>query len=384
MPPNARVVVEPGLRKDANEVKLRLKKAGVDLNTVKWDLLNVFYDPTGFDFSCPDYQRLVQDAERSPHLALNFADLAGQDSWRVAGVKSVGYTEIDAFAPVHLDVAIARPGLCRAYLMPASVRFKADAMRQAQLTAAHDSPVYNEIAKRLADCNPPVKLDDHVAKIISIKDTRLDGVNFIARDYKKLIQALKNAKDGAGSPIFAHATLTDPDHWALKASFLATDGTGFREVFRPKLSDRPLAAGGAEEGYTARRMRRYAGQFAENTAVPDLSSLHCAVSIGGCNIHIDETGFVLADESGNPVLDADFLQHLVNELLFKTYAKKILPDGFVDRVNLILPSSYVDYNRVGVSLDLKKTKNYRITLTATCSISGDHDCSGTVTVSGRF
>jgi hypothetical protein len=379
MPPNAPKDNQPGPDQDVNAVKLRLRKAGVDLKTYKWDLLNVFYDPTGFEFSCPDYQRLVQDAERSPQLALNFADLARQDSWRQVVGKSVGYTEIGTFAPVHLDVAIDRPGLCRAYLMPASVKFKADAMRQAQLAAAHDSPVYSEIARRLTDCNPPVKLDDHVAKIISIKDTRLDGVNFIARDYKKLIQALKDAKDGAGSPIFAHATIGDPDHWALKASFLATDGTGFREIFRPKLSAPTLA-----DAYAARAMRRYAGQFTENTAVPDLSSLHCAISIGECNIHIDETGFVLADESGNPVLDPDFLQHLVNELLFKTYAKKILPDGFVDRVNLILPSSFVDYDRVGVSFDLKKTKNYRVTLTGTCSISGDHDCSGTVTVSGRF
>ena len=63
---------------------------------------------------------------------------------------------------------------------------------------------------------------------------------------------------------------------------------------------------------------------------------------------------------------------------------ELASDGFVDRVNLILPSSYVDYNRAGVSFDLKKTKNYRVTLTGTCSISGDHDCSGTVTVSGRF
>jgi hypothetical protein len=195
---------------------------------------------------------------------------------------------------------------------------------------------------------------------------------------------LTDAKDGAGSPIFAHATLKDPDHWALKASFLATDGVGFREIFRPKLSTRSLGDGGLVDGYGAQRMRRYAGAFSDNTAVPDLSSLHCAVSIGGCNVHIDDAGFVLTDESGNPVLDADFLQHLVNELLFKTYAKRVLPDGFVDRVNLILPNSFVDFNRAGVSFDLKKSKNYRVTLTASCSVFGDHDCSGTVTVSGRF
>ena len=66
------------------------------------------------------------------------------------------------------------------------------------------------------------------------------------------------------------------------------------------------------------------------------------------------------------------------------FAASLAGDGVVDRVNLILPSSYVDYNRIGVSLDLKKTKNYRVSLTGTCSITGDHECSGTLSVSGRF
>jgi hypothetical protein len=120
--------------------------------------------------------------------------------------------------------------------MPHAVKFKADAMRTAQLTKAMDNPVYKEIARRLANCNPPVILDDHIAKILRISDTTLDGVNFVARDYKKLKKVLIDAKDGAGSPFFAHATLEDLDHWALKASFMATDGTGFREIFRLKIA----------------------------------------------------------------------------------------------------------------------------------------------------
>jgi len=384
MAPNDPKVYEPALRKDANEVKLRLRKAGVNLDGYTWSLDNVFYNPVGFDFTCKDHNRLVQDAEKSRFLALNYVDLPGSDPWRKAGIKSVGYTEIDAQGPVHLDVAIDRPGTCRAYLMPPGVKFKADALRRAQLATAHDRKVYSEIARRLANCNPPIILDHHIAKIISIADTTLDGVNFVSRDYKKLITALKGAKDGAGNPIFAHATLENRDHWALKASFLATDGTGFREIFRLKIAERPLADSGPVDSYAARRARRFAGEFADNTAVPDLSSLHCAVSIGGCNIHIDETGFVVADELGKPVLDADFIQHLVNELLFKTYAKRILPDGFVNRVNLVLPNSAVEFNRTGVSLNLHKSKNYRVAVSATCSIWGDRDCSATVSVSGRF
>lgn len=384
MAPTYPRVTEPALRKQANDVKLRLLKAGVNLDQYRWSLDNVFDNPPGFDFTCADPHRLTQEAERSSSLALHYADLPGRDPWRLAGLTSVGYTEVDTNAPVHLDIAVNRLRTCRAYVMPGGVKFKADALRQAQLSNAHDSKVYAEIARRLAACNPPIILDDHVAKIMSISDTALDGVNFTARDYKKLIQALKDAKDGAGNPVFAHATLTDPDHWALKASFLATDGTGFREIFRLKMSDRPLLDAGPQDGYGARKSRRFGGQFAENTAVPDLSSLHCAVSIGGCNIHIDNTGFVVTDEAGNPVLDADFLQHLVNELLFKTYAKKILPDGFVNRVNLVLPNTAVEFNRVGMSFDLHKSKKYQVSLAGTCSISGAHDCSATVTVSGRF
>ena len=384
MAPNYPSVVEASMAKDANSVKLRLRAAGVNLDNYRWKLLNVFYDPMGFDFDCPDYQRLVQDAEGSDKLALHFANLPFQDLWREAETKSAGYTEIGAAGPVHLDIAMDHPGQCRAYLMPPSVKFKADAMRQAQLATAMDKPVYKEIARRLANFNPPVILDNHVAKIFRIADTTLDGVNFMARDYKKLKKALIAAKDGGGGDAFAHTTLADRDHWALKASFAATDGVGFRENFRVKIPDRPLADDGPLDPYSRRSMRRFAGAFAENTSVPDLSSLHCAVSIGMCNIHIDEMGFVLIDEDGRPVLDADFVQHLVNELLFKTYAKKILPDALVDRVNLILPNSFVEYNRVGLSFDIHKSKNYRIAVSATCSVFGEHDCSATVTVGGRF
>lgn len=384
MAPNDPYVVEPGMREDANRVKLRLRAVGVDLDLYKWKLISVFYDPVGFEFQCTDYRRLIHDAENSPRLGLHFADLPGSDLWKKADVKSVGYTEIGAAGPVHLDVAVDQPERCRAYLMPANVKVKADAMRRAQITDARSKPVYAEIARRLANFNPPVILDDHIAKLIRINDTALDGVNFVARDAAKLKKALMDARDGSGQPAFAHTKGEHREHWALKASFAATDGTGFREIFRVKLADRPLLDSGPLDGYARRSMRRFAGTFAENTAVPDVSSLHCAVSVGGCNIHIDEMGFVLTDETGMPVLDADFLQHLVNELLFKTYAKKILPDAVVDHVNLILPNSFVEFNRIGVGVDLYKTKKYRVAINATCSVFGERDCSGTVTVGGRF
>ena len=81
----------------------------------------------------------------------------------------------------------------------------------------------------------------------------------------------------------------------------------------------------------------------------DLSSLHCAVSFHGCNIHVDETGFVIADELGSIVNDPDLVQHIFNELVFKTYGKYLLPEGIGNRVNLVLPNTANDFNRIGVS-----------------------------------
>ena len=108
------------------------------------------------------------------------------------------------------------------------------------------------------------------------------------------------------------------------------------------------------------------------------------MSVQGCNIHVDETGFVIADDKGNLVLEPGMIQHIFNELIFKTYGRYLLPEGIVRRVNLVLPSTATDFNRVGVSVDAYRTRNFRVTVNATCSIFGATDCSATISVSGRF
>ena len=229
-------------------------------------------------------------------------------------------------------------------------------------------------------------LDDHIGRIQRFGKTTLDGVNFFARDYRKLKQILVDARNDSGLPFFGHAILDNLDHWALRASFLATDGTGFREASGMKLRDQPLFGG--QDRRDGQRWRnnaaRFTGAFNDPQTLPDMSSLHCAVSNQGCNIHVDEVGFVLQDELGNLVLDADAIQHIVNELLWKTYGKYILPEGLVNRVNLVLPTTSTQFNRVGVSVDAYRTKNLRLTVSATCSVFGERECSGTVTLSGRF
>ena len=87
---------------------------------------------------------------------------------------------------------------------------------------------------------------------------------------------------------------------------------------------------------------------------------------------------------GDLVVDPDFAQHLVNELLWKSKGTNLFPDWLVDRVSIILPSSSNEYSRIGVTGDLLRQKNYRVTVTGSCSIRGDFECAATVGISGEF
>jgi hypothetical protein len=368
------------------DILARLKRVGVDLDRYAWTFERAFADGTGFYFSCGAYRELINAAEESRKMEVNFEDLPAHNKW--LNVTQIGFIETGAAEPVAIDFSLTRYGDCRAYYLPHFSKQRGEAFRQHVLKAAHENAVYNEIARRLTACNPPVVLDDHIGRIQRFGQTTLDGINFFARDYKKLKQTLVEAKNGIGEPFFGHAILDNLDHWALRISFLATDGTGFREASWLKLRETPLMGAGPLDRREGRGWRRNAGRFTgafpEADVLPDMSSLHCAVSNQGCNIHVDDVGFVLYDDAGNLVLDPDVVQHLFNELIFKTYGKYLLPEAVVNRVNLVLPSTANDFNRVGLSVDVYKTKKYRVTVSATCSVFGQHECSGTVSVSGRF
>jgi hypothetical protein len=94
----------------------------------------------------------------------------------------------------------------------------------------------------------------------------------------------------------------------------------------------------------------------------DLSSLHFAVAPDRCNVHIDQIGFVIGSTAGAVIVNPDFAQHLVNELLWKSLATKVFLKALVDRVSIMLPSSANKYTRAGISADLMKEKNYSVTL----------------------
>jgi hypothetical protein len=98
--------------------------------------------------------------------------------------------------------------------------------------------------------NPNVRLYGEKAYIreqlkkygVAAATNTLDGVTFLPKNWEGLIDALRIAKTADGFEVFAEGRSPEkPAHWALDASMGATIGKGFREIWRPQLSDRPLS-----------------------------------------------------------------------------------------------------------------------------------------------
>lgn len=176
--------------------------------------------------------------------------------------------------------------------------------------------------------------------------TTLDGITFHPKDSKKLEEALRQAKHNTGKRVFATRWIDKIEHKPIALSFAETKGTGFREIWRfPPLPETQLRVNTPTSW-----SNNFSSNFGASMTLPDSSSLHCDVSEHKCNIHIDEAGFVIEEASGRVIVTADFFQHTVNELLFKTYLKGAFPEwanGFFDRVSLIYPSSGNNYSRMG-------------------------------------
>ncbi len=147
-------------------------------------------------------------------------------------------------------------------------------------------------------------------KSIKLKeaDTTLDGITFHPKDSEKLKQILRQAMDSSGKKAFATCWTNYVEHKPIALSFAATEGTGFREIWRfpplPKTKLFQHISPGCNNNYSA--------NFGVSMTLPDSSSLHCDVSEHKCNIHIDEVGFVIELPNGRVIVTADFLQHTVN------------------------------------------------------------------------
>ena len=371
---------------EMNKIVLRLREAGVNLYDPKlksrFKIVTVYWNPTGFDFICDDWRTLDREAQSSKHMASHHVKMPGYDPWEKAGVVSAGYSQVDVTNPVHFDVAIDRPGLCRVYVSPRKDKLQRGKMHEATMPSAREGAVYKKIAKRLQALNPSVNLDEHIGLLLGVGPSPLEGVNFEPRDYDRLVKCLEKARDANNQPAFAPGSKLDQGHWPLAMSYLATEGIGYREIWRPKDSGRALE----EKQQTQEDWEKqlFSANFGPDVTVQDLSSLHLAVSKRGCNVHIDNQGFVMLDAKGRVILNPNFLAHALVELFWKTMLQGKLPLWMLNRVSFDIPSTPNDFARAGVSLDLIQSKQYKLTLRGTCSILGGFDCSGTLTFSGNF
>lgn len=132
----------------------------------------------------------------------------------------------------------------------------------------------------------------------------------------------------------------------------------------------------------------FGAQFGDDITMPDLSSLHCAVTPHAVGIHIDEMGFVFEDGAGTVVVGPDALRHWLNELQWKTEARRKLtgvPSWFFDHFDAVVPSSYNNFApRVGAEFSTPVGERAKFSVTGSCKVLGSFSCSGTFGVKGRW
>jgi hypothetical protein len=232
--------------------------------------------------------------------------------------------------------------------------------------------IFDIIQKRLTQFSPPIVLGEHIVHswdrvqelskqrylpVIAHKNT-LNGIDFIVEDRNKFLRAVRDAKAG-GKPGFVEGHKSDwRNHWALALSFAATDGIGFREIFRPKVNDRPLQSMNSLPFDT---------RFGKDITV-DISSLHVAVAefkaLGQtrCNIHIDNLTVTLGGIGDDVTISPTALGHIVNELLFKTNMQGKLPEWILEAFDISLLDPYDGFLRAGIGATIVNKPNFRWTI----------------------
>ena len=204
---------------------------------------------------------------------------------------------------------------------------------------------YDAIVARCKDLIPPVDIASHIKRgTLRVANNTLDGITFEPVDPADLEAELSGrmklpgphqpSQPGAGALSFdatrgprpesasMFSMKEDPKHWALKASFGATVGEGFREVWRPPPQPRPALL--PTPAYGSQRISLGFGETGKRLT---FTALHAAVAARECNVHIDERGFVVDTPDGAAVTPT-FWGHLANELLLKTKFRDWL-DGLI-------------------------------------------------------
>lgn len=207
---------------------------------------------------------------------------------------------------------------------------------------------YDTIVARCRDLIPPIDIARHIKPgTRRVANNTLDGITFEAEDPADLeaelsgrikLHGVKSPPPGAGALAFdssraprpKNATMfgmkEDPKHWALKASFGATVGEGFREQWRPPPQPRPALL--PPTGYGSKRISLGFGETGQKLK---FTALHAAVAASVCNVHIDERGFVVNTPEG-AVVTPTFWGHLANELLLKAKFRDWLDGKIGDNV----------------------------------------------------
>ncbi len=210
-------------------------------------------------------------------------------------------------------------------------------------------PVLCAISSRLASFSPSICLADHIESDLKVFPVLGEGISFRPRDSQRLTEALQAARTSDNERVFADKD-TDFDHFPFQLSLAATDGFGLREI-RGAIAP-PRYAGGVpslDRDFDVGQWRVFSANFGVELQI-DLLSLHFAISKNLCTVHIDNTGFLLRAADGSFSLTANGLQHTVNELIWKTYGKALLPKRLkfiADRVSLVLPNSANGFSRWG-------------------------------------
>ena len=223
-------------------------------------------------------------------------------------------------------------------------------------------------AARPVSSETKAAMDNYIQPLLAYRNTLL-GIDFVVKDREDLLTKLEIAKaynlnEGGFAPAFAKGSSNDWDrNWALTLSFLATQGVGFREIFRPLLE---LPNHLLLPNHNITHDSRFGRELKR-----DISSLHIAVSdfaVGKvrpgeilftwCNIHIDNLTVVVRGLGNEFSISPTSINHFINELVFKTWLQGLIPNWIIDRTNISFLNPDEGFLRAGVSIDLVKKSNF--------------------------
>jgi hypothetical protein len=303
----------------------------------------VLSNPLGVECSYPDMLGLRSTLNASAAFRVDNHGRGPSDDWRTSGISIlVGYSEVSGQRPLHIDIPENGAAFFRAYFLSSQQSTIAEAEQRAKILQNDGNGVYRTIANRMAWKDPQFDLDTHVAEIIRVGRTTLDGIDFVPRDARKLGLALQAMRSGSrrrfawpqkdtvvdgGRDFFTGTGVSG--NTTFDVSLAATHGAGYREVLSASsmtaaMSPPTAVTESAMERAMSFRGPKFSGAFSDYIARPDISALHCAVSPSLCNIHVDQTAVVVYDESGRLLVWGNAGQHTGEELLWKTYGPGIL------------------------------------------------------------